>query len=94
MILILLLIWLVTGIALMALAVQRRLGSAGLPLAYFLGLAMNSCPRSFALPRWRRVELWRRCHKDRVRANRNWDGSFSNWRGDCQIFSRRARHPT
>ena len=44
MLLILLLIWLVTGTALIALAVQRQLGSAGLPLAYFLGLTMNHVP--------------------------------------------------
>ena len=44
MLLILLLIWLVTGAALVALAVQRQLGSAGLPLAYFLGLTINHVP--------------------------------------------------
>ena len=44
MLLILLLIWLLTGTALMALVVQRRLGSAGLPLAYFLGLTLNHVP--------------------------------------------------
>ena len=44
MILVLLLIWLVTGAALVALAVQRQLGSAGLPLAYFLGLTINHVP--------------------------------------------------
>ena len=43
MILILLLIWLVTGTALMCLTTQR-LGSAGLPLAYFLGLTLIHVP--------------------------------------------------
>ena len=42
--LILLLVWCVIGIALMALTIEKRLGSAGLPLAYFLALSLSHVP--------------------------------------------------
>jgi hypothetical protein len=42
--LILLLIWLAVGIGLTWLAIQRRRGSAGLPLAYFVGLSLIHVP--------------------------------------------------
>ena len=42
--LILLLIWFVIGIALTALTINKRLGSAGLPLAYFLALSLGHVP--------------------------------------------------
>ena len=81
--LILLLIWLVIGIALMALTIEKRLGSAGLPLAYFLALTLNHVPGALLYIDGEELNTSAVITRIGVRADHYWDGMFSIWRGDC-----------
>jgi hypothetical protein len=60
---ILLLIWLAVGIGLLLLGIQRRGHSAGLPLAYFLGLSLIHVPGASLYldsEEWGSIALWTR----------------------------------